>query len=185
MRVRDLSLHILDLVENSIRAEASVIAVTIAIDPAEDGLRILIEDNGKGLKVSPEQAADPFYTTKSGKRTGLGLSLLREAAERAGGRMTVGKSELGGVRVAAEMEMNHVDRSPLGDVAATLSSVVCTSPEIDFRLTLQVGEHESRLSAFKIGEELGEGRCGGLAVAQAMMKRIKAELEPYGALLTQ
>lgn len=183
--MRDLSLHILDLVENSIRAEASVIAVTIAADPAEDSLRIAIEDNGRGLKVSPEAAADPFYTTKGGKRTGLGLSFFREAAERAGGSMTVGKSELGGVRVAAEMRLNHVDRSPLGDIAATLSSVVCTNPEVDFRVNLRMGNEERRLSAFEIGEELGEGRCGGLTVAQAMMERIKAELERHGAVLTQ
>lgn len=183
MGVRDLSLHILDLIENAIRAEASVIAVTIAIDAVEDRLRIVIEDNGRGLNVSPEQAADPFYTTKSGKRTGLGLSFLCEAAERAGGEMSVSKSESGGVCVTAEMRLNHVDRSPLGDIAATLSSVVCASPEIDFRLNLRMGGHECRLSAFEIGEELGAGRCGGLAVAQAMMERIKAELEPYGALL--
>jgi hypothetical protein len=174
--VRDLSLHILDLMENSIRAEASIVAVTIDIDPAADRLRIVIEDNGKGLKVSPEEAADPFYTTKGGKRTGLGLSFFREAAERAGGTMTVGKSELGGVRVAAEMRLNHVDRSPLGDVAATLSSVVCTNPNVDFQVNLRMSGEEYRLSAFEIGEELGEGRCGGLVVAQVMMERIKTEL---------
>jgi len=183
--VRDLSLHILDLVENSIRAEASVVRVTIAIDPAADSLRIVIEDNGKGLKVSPEQAADPFYTTKGGKRTGLGLSFFREAAERAGGTMTVGKSELGGVCVAAEMRLNHVDRSPLGDVAATLSSVVCTSPEVDFQVNLRLGGPECRLSAFEMGEELEKRRQGGLAVAQAMMVRIRREFERHGVPLAQ
>lgn len=183
--MRDLSLHILDLMENSIRAEASVVAVTIAIEPATNSLRIAIEDNGKGLKVSPEQAADPFYTTKGGKRTGLGLSFFRETAERAGGTMTVGKSELGGVCVAAEMRLNHVDRSPLGDVAATVSSVVCSNPDVDFQVRLRLGGQESRLSAFEMGEEMGKRRRGGLAVAQAMMVRIRSEFERYGVQLAQ
>ncbi len=129
--MRDLSLHLLDLMENSIRAEATVISVTIEQDPAKDKLRIVVEDNGPGLAVSAEQALDPFYTTKAGKRTGLGLSLFQGAAERAGGRVTVGRSPLGGVLVAACMRLSHVDRSPMGDLAATLSSVACTNPEVD------------------------------------------------------
>jgi signal transduction histidine kinase len=180
--VRDLSLHLLDLIENSIRAQASVISITIEADPAADNLRIVVEDNGKGLSVTPEEAADPFYTTKSGKRTGLGLSLFRETAEQAGGKLTIGKSDLGGVAVVAEMRLNHVDRIPMGDVSATLSSVVCTNPAIDFRLRLRLGDRESFLSAFGVGEELGVGQCGGLDVAQSMMERIRAELEPYDAL---
>jgi signal transduction histidine kinase len=181
--VRDLSLHLLDLIENSIRAQASVIGVTIEVDQPADSLHIVVEDNGKGLTVSPEEAADPFYTTKSGKRTGLGLSFFRETAERAGGKLTIGKSDLGGVAVVAEMRLNHVDRIPLGDISATLSSVVCTNPTIDFRLRLRLGDRESFLSAFGLGEELGVGRCGGLAVAQTVMERIRAELEPYDALI--
>ncbi len=67
--------------ENSIRARASVIAVTVEALPAQDLLRVVVEDNGTGLKVPPEQVLDPFYTTKRGKKTGLGLSLFRAAAE--------------------------------------------------------------------------------------------------------
>jgi len=181
--VRDLSLHILDLIENSIRAQASVIGITIEVDPAADCLRLVVEDNGCGLNVSPEEASDPFYTTKSGKRTGLGLSLFRETAEQAGGQMTIGKSDLGGVAVVAEMQLSHVDRIPLGDISATLSSVVCTNPAIDFRLRLRLGDRESFLSAFGLGQELGVGRCGGLAVAQTIMERIRAQLEPYEAMV--
>ena len=92
--MRALSLHILDLVENSIRAQATTIVIRIVADPAADLLRIEIEDDGTGLKVTPEQALDPFYTTKGGKRTGLGLSLFRAAAEAAGGGLTLGLTVL-------------------------------------------------------------------------------------------
>jgi anti-sigma regulatory factor (Ser/Thr protein kinase) len=117
--VRDLSLHILDVMENSIRAGATAISLTVAEDPEQDRLTIIVEDNGPGLSVPPDVATDPFYTTKNGKRTGLGLSLLRATAEQAGGKLTLRRSELGGLAVEAAMQLSHVDRSPLGDLAAT------------------------------------------------------------------
>lgn len=175
--MRELSLHILDLLENSIRAEASVIVVTVEAVPEKDTLLISIDDNGTGLKVSPESALDPFYTTKNGKRTGLGLSLFRAAAEAAGGRLTIGKSDLGGVRVVAEMRLGHVDRTPMGDLAATLSSVVCTHPEIDFRCRLRLGEMQHEWRVFELAKEAGLDRSDGFAVAQNLSDRIGAELQ--------
>ena len=174
--MRDLSLHILDLIENSIRAEASVISVTIAEDPAADSLAIVVEDNGPGLSVPPEKAADPFYTTKSGKRTGLGLSLLRGAAERAEGGLTLGTSALGGLAVTATMRLGHVDRSPMGDLAATFSSVVCTNPGLDLRCRFRVGEREWVVRSSDVAKELPAGERCGLAVARRVSERIKAGL---------
>ena len=80
--MREIALHILDLIENALRAQATVVAVTVEAVPEQDRLRIVVEDNGTGLKVSADAALDPFYTTKRGKRTGLGLSLFRAAASR-------------------------------------------------------------------------------------------------------
>ncbi len=175
--MRELSLHILDLIENSIRAQASVISVSVEADAKRDTLRIAIEDNGTGLKVTPEEALDPFYTTKSGKRTGLGLSLFREAAERAGGRLVLEKSALGGVSVTAEMRLTHIDRTPLGDLAATLSSVVCTHPEIDFRFRLQSGDRCKEWRLFDLAAQLGIDPTDGLALAQNLIEAISAELQ--------
>jgi len=153
--VRELSLHILDLLENAQRARASVIAVTVEIDEAADRLRVVIEDDGTGLKVSPEDATNPFYTTKAGKRTGLGLSLFRAAAEQTGGGLTIGKSGLGpvGVRVAVELGLSHVDRSPLGDLAGTLAGVVCTNPDIDYVITIRCGAREHRVRTSELGAD--------------------------------
>ena len=186
--MRDLSLHLLDVMENSIRAEATVISVTIEQDPAKDKLRVVVEDNGPGLAVAAEQALDPFYTTKAGKRTGLGLSLFQGAAERAGGRMTVGRSPLGGVLVAACMRLSHVDRSPMGDLAATLSSVVCTNPEVDLwcRLVRYADEIPDSQAAPKgrvarewvvrsseVEKELPLGERYGLAVARRLAEKVR------------
>ena len=87
--------------------------------------------------MEPEQALDPFFTTKANKKTGLGLSLFRQAAEAAGGGLSVGRSdELGGVAVRAWMRLGDVDRPPLGDVAASIATMVATNPEIEFRVDL-------------------------------------------------
>ncbi|HQL53715.1 MAG TPA: ATP-binding protein, partial [Phycisphaerae bacterium] len=103
--MRELSLHIMDLIENSLRAQATIILVSVEALPDQDLLRIVVEDNGTGLRVPVESVLDPFYTTKRGKRTGLGLSLFRAAAESTGGRLMIDKSALGdvGVRVTVEL----------------------------------------------------------------------------------
>ncbi len=180
--MRELALHILDLVENSIRAQASVISVSVSADSGVDRLRIVIEDNGTGLKVSPEAALDPFYTTKKGKRTGLGLSLFRAAAESTGGKLTLGKSQPGGVRVTADFGLTHVDRSPLGDLAGTLSSLVCTNPDIDFQFHVDTGESGCRIDVFDLAKAMGAER-GDLKVAQMVSRQIQAALDA-GRVLT-
>lgn len=78
--MHDLSLYLLDILENSVRAGATVIATSIVVERADDALTITVEDDGPGLPVEPEQALDPFFTTKGHKKTGLGLSLFRQAA---------------------------------------------------------------------------------------------------------
>lgn len=136
----ELSLHVLDLMENSLRAGASVIVVSVIEDPGRDRLELVVEDNGPGLNTTPQGALNPFYTTKAGKRTGLGLSLFQAAAERAGGALELGPSILGGLKVAAHMQLGHVDRNPMGDLPATVATVALTNPELDLRVRLMSGE---------------------------------------------
>lgn len=174
--MRDLSLHILDVIENSIRAGASSIAVTLAEVPATDTLQVTVEDDGSGLSVPADAATDPFYTTKAGKRVGLGLSLLGAAAEQAGGKLTVATSRLGGLAVTATMKLSHIDRTPLGDLAATLSSVVCTNPDVDLSCRMCVGEREFVVRAADVLKELPFGQRRGLAVARRLAERVRAGL---------
>ncbi len=170
--MRELALHILDLVENSLRAGAGVIEVTVDEQPAQDALLISVEDDGPGLAVPPEDAVDPFYTSKEGKKTGLGLSLLKFRAEQAGGSFRLERSELGGCAVRAAMPLGAVDRSPLGDLAATLASVVCTNPEVDLRATLRVGDRTWSASSAELARALPAGSRGSLGVARLMKERI-------------
>jgi len=175
--MRELSLHILDLIENSVRAGASTILMTVVENPQRDVLKIIVEDDGPGLNVPSEAALDPFYTTKDGKRTGLGLSLFRSTAEQAGGRVALRQSVFGGLAVEATMQLSHVDRIPVGDIAATVSSVVCTNPELDLCCRFRVGDEECLVRVSDVAKELPIGKRSGLAVARRVSERIKAGLE--------
>ncbi len=175
--MRELSLHILDLIENSLRAGGTTIEVTIEADAARDLLTIVIEDNGSGLKVAADDAMNPFYTTKEGKRTGLGLSLFRAAAEQAGGRLEIGQSPLGGVAVTTTMQLSHVDRSPMGDLGGTFASVVLTNPSVDFRFHLRLGVRECNIRISEMAETIGRSGHGGLAAACRVTDMVKTELE--------
>jgi hypothetical protein len=170
--LREIALHVLDLIENAVRAGASVVSVTLEEDPTRDVLCIAVEDNGPGLPVSAETATDPFFTTKEGKKTGLGLSLLKFRAEQAGGDFRIESAALGGVAVRATMPLSSVDRSPLGDLAATLASVVCTTPEIELRARLAVGGQARVVSTADIEHSLPAGGRGRIVVARRMREII-------------
>ena len=174
--MRDLSLHILDLIENALRAGATLVMVTVAEQPATDRLRIAVEDNGRGLTVPEDEAMDPFYTTKAGKKTGLGLSLFRTTAEQAGGGVTLRQSVLGGLAVDASMQLGHIDRAPLGDIAATISSVVCTNPGLDVWCRFSVDDRDCVVRISEVVKELPIGERSGLAVARRTAEKIKRAL---------
>ena len=172
--MRDLSLHILDLLENSIRAGATLVAVTVIQDQVRDWLTIKVEDNGFGIQDPIEQVADPFYTTKPGKKTGLGLSLFKAAAERTGGSLEIGTSELGGASVQASLRLRHLDRCPLGDLAATLSSMVCTNPGLELVCRLCVDGKECVVNSAILARDLPAASQGGLALARRVSEKIKS-----------
>ena len=175
--MHELSLHILDLIENSVRAGASTILVTLDENRRSDVLKVIVEDDGPGLSVPPDMALDPFFTTKNGKRTGLGLSLFRSTAEQAAGRVRLRQSALGGLAVEATMELHHVDRIPIGDIAATMSSVVCTNPELDLSCRFAVGNEQIIVRVPDVARELPIGKRTGLAVARRVSEKIKSSIE--------
>jgi hypothetical protein len=171
--LRELSLHILDLIENAIKAGASVVRVSILQIHGRDIIEVLVEDNGKGLEVPFNVATDPFYTTNARKKTGLGLSLFKGGVERSGGSMALATSTMGGLSVRATMPMAHVDRSPLGDLAGTLSSVVCTNPGIELVCRLRVDGREVEVVRSKVGRDRGLEIENSIAVARAYYEKIQ------------
>lgn len=134
--MEDLSLHILDIVENSVAAEADRVKITINEDNIKDRLTVEIIDNGKGMdEETAKKALDPFFTSKTVRRVGFGLSLLSEAAKAANGKMSI-KSKLGeGTKVKANFQLNHIDRQPLGDIGRTILTLIVANPDIQMTFT--------------------------------------------------
>ena len=121
--MEDLSLHILDIVENSLAAGATDIDITIREEIGKNRLTVIIKDNGKGMdETMLEKVLDPFYTTKNTRRVGLGLSMLAQAAEEADGNCTISSEPGKGTTITACFAHDHIDRKPLGNMAETIAA---------------------------------------------------------------
>jgi hypothetical protein len=126
--VDDLSLHVLDIIENSVAAGATEINIQISEDIAQNILTIEITDNGKGMdKEKLNKVLDPFYTTKTVRRVGLGLSMLAQATKEAGGDCDVRSQPGRGTRIKAKFVYDHIDRKPLGDMSDTIAAFIAGS----------------------------------------------------------
>jgi len=138
--MEDLSLHILDIMENSINAQAD--RIDVRIDEVLDQALLILEivDNGKGMDAQMvAQATDPFFTTRTTRRFGLGLSLLSQAAEATGGGLTVESVPGKGTRVLATFHRDHIDMKPLGDIPQTLLTLIAGRPDVDFVYSHRIG----------------------------------------------
>lgn len=131
--MEDFSLHLLDVAENALTAGADRIEIGIFEQPEDDVMTIEIKDNGCGMdQRAVELVLDPFYTTKPGKRVGLGMPLLAQAAREAGGDLEIQTSPGEGTTVRATMQLSHPDLKPLGDMLQTMATLACSHPEVEF-----------------------------------------------------
>ncbi len=153
--MKELSLHILDIVQNSTKAEASDVSIVILEDIPGNRFEICIRDNGRGIKQDLlATITDPFSTSRTTRKVGMGLSLLQFAAELCHGSMTIESEEGKGTSVIAQFEHQHIDRMPLGDIASTIISLIIGNPTVDFRYTHQVNEHTFEFNTHEIKEQL-------------------------------
>ncbi len=131
--MEDLSLHILDVVENSIEANATKIEIKIVEEKSNDLLAVEIKDNGRGMnKETINKVLDPFYTTRTTRRVGMGLSLLAQAARESNGNFKIDSKVGIGTEVKAVFQYSHIDRKPIGDMKNTLITLMISHPEINF-----------------------------------------------------
>jgi len=130
--MKDLSLHILDIAENSIRAGADLIEILIIEDIENDNLVLQIKDNGNGMdQETVANAKNPFFTTKNGKRVGLGLSLLYQATREASGSFDIISDPGSGTMIKATFKYSHPDCKPVGNISETLETLVLGNGNID------------------------------------------------------
>ena len=154
--MKELSEHILDIVQNSVAAGAAHIGITLT----EDGqglLTVVIRDNGCGMSAEVlVSVIDPFTTSRTTRKVGLGLPLYRMVAEQTGGGVTI-ESVLGeGTLVTAEFHTDHLDCPPLGNMAQIVALLVQGSPNIDFTYRHITPEGEVELLTTQLRETLGE-----------------------------
>lgn len=136
--MRELSLNVLDIAQNSIAAGARLIEIEIDEDTAAELLTIRIADDGCGM--TPEKlksVADPFYTTRTTRKVGMGLPLFRMAAEMTGGSFEITSEPGKGTVVTARFHTGHVDFVPLGDICSTVTMLICMNTDRDFRYCRQ------------------------------------------------
>src|SRR4030043_441519 len=130
--MEDISLHILDIAENSIRAKAKNINIMMIEDKKNDLLTLTIEDDGEGMdNKTKEYALNPFFTTKKGKKVGLGLAFLSHSAEEADGAMEIESEPGKGTKITAAFKLSHIDRKPFGNLNETIRCLKITHPEIN------------------------------------------------------
>lgn len=133
--MRDLALHLLDLAQNSLAAGATHLWLTVVVDVETDRLSLAIRDDGRGIpRARLDRVTDPFVTTRTTRHVGLGLPLIKAAAERCGGWLTISSVEGEGTTVGAEFRLRHVDRAPLGNLAETVIGLVACNPELELIL---------------------------------------------------
>ncbi len=129
----ELAAHILDIAENSVRAGASLVEINIVEDEKENLFSIEIIDNGCGMTQEEiKKVFDPFYTTKKVRRVGLGVPLLSDAAQRAGGNLELHSVKGKGTTLKVTFELNHIDRQPLGDITGTFIILIAGNCDTDF-----------------------------------------------------
>jgi anti-sigma regulatory factor (Ser/Thr protein kinase) len=134
--MEELSLHILDIVQNSIVAGATLIEVEIVEDTSKDTLEIDINDNGCGMDEEVlKRVCDPFTTGRTTRRVGLGIPLFKLAAEQTGGSFEITSEKGVGTKVRAVFGYSHIDRQPLGDTASTMHQLITANDEIDILYT--------------------------------------------------
>ena len=175
--MKELSLNILDIAENSVKAGATLI--TVSLTQAGNVLTIEITDDGCGMDAETvRRVTDPFYTTRTTRRVGLGLPLLKMAAELTGGEMHLQSQPGKGPKVCARFGLSHIDRAPLGDMASTVGGLIQCSPQIDFVYTVRTPDGEFVADTRQLREILGDVPLSEPAVAQWVREYIDENTRP-------
>lgn len=139
--MRELSLHILDIAENSLSAGATRIRIAIDEDLKNDVLKIVVEDNGKGMDAETlARITDPFVTSRTTRQVGLGIPFFKAAAEACDGALILQSQPGAGTTMQVTFKHSHIDRMPLGDVTSTLLTLIIGTPDIHWVFEYQVNE---------------------------------------------
>lgn len=134
--MKEIALHLLDMAENSISAQAHTVHVSVTENFRTDRLSVSVEDDGCGMTEEiVKQVIDPFYTSRTTRKIGLGIPLLKEQAETCNGKMNIISKPGAGTKIEASFQHSHIDRMPLGNLPTTFLALEVTHPEIHWIFT--------------------------------------------------
>lgn len=153
--MRELALNVLDIAENSVTAHATEIDIDIRVE--KNILSIVIKDNGCGMTEEfVKKVVDPFSTTRTTRKVGMGIPLFKLASEAAGGKFDIRSKSGIGTTVTATFEIDNIDRAPLGNIASTISQLIATSPEIRFVFNYSIEGNGFSVDTDEVKENIGD-----------------------------
>ena len=172
----------MDIIENGINAQATLIHLSVVENRKENRLYVTIRDNGQGLsKEKLQEVMDPFYTTRTTRRVGLGLSLFQETSRRCEGTFDIKSKEGEGTEVFSSFQLDHIDLPPLGDMAGSMSSLIVGNPEVDFVYTHEVEGDTFDLDTREVRSELDEVPITHPEVIKYLTETMRESLKEIGA----
>lgn len=176
--MEDLALHILDIAQNSLEAGAGTIEIEILEDLAADSMVLSVRDNGRGMDAETlAKAIDPFFTTRSTRRVGMGLPLLSAAARAAGGKFTIDSAPGRGTAIHASFQHRHMDRAPLGDIETTLMVLLAGQADKTILFRHRVNDRIFELDSRDFrGADIDLTSPVGLAILREAIRRGEADL---------
>ena len=184
--MRELSLHLLDIAENSISAGASRIVISVREDLVADELWLQVADNGKGM--SEEMVAnvlDPFVTTRTTRRVGLGIPLLKQAAEACGGFLKVESEQGIGTTLTAKFQHSHIDRMPLGDLGDTMITLLLGTPAVNWVFNYQYNDQCFEFDDTEVKEVLGDMPLSDFRVIEFLSNTIADGIKDTKTITTE
>ena len=172
--MRELSLHILDIAENSISAGATQIEITVIEDLLQDELWITVQDNGRGMDAEMvKRVIDPFVTSRTTRKVGLGIPLLKDAAEACNGFFTI-DSEIGkGTTIRTKFQHSHIDRMPLGNLEDTIITLILGTPAVNWVFFYQFNDQIFEFDDREFKEALGDLPLSDFRVIEFVSNTIK------------
>ena len=157
MMMKEISLHVLDIIQNSIAAGAALIEIEITVLHAQDRMLVSVKDNGCGMTQEfQRQVVDPFITSRTTRKVGLGIPMFQAGAEAAGGDFFLQSAPGQGTWIQASYQISHWDRPPLGDIAQTLYASILCNPGVDFAFVFTVDGQSFRTDTREIKPILGD-----------------------------
>jgi hypothetical protein len=179
--MKDLSLHILDIANNSIRAGAALVQLAITENTHEDTLIISIKDDGCGMTEEElKKASDPFFTSRKTRKVGLGIPLFMQNAEQTGGYVHLESTKGRGTHFEARLGLSHIDRPPMGDLASVFVLLMAGTQGIEFELSYKTANGHYFISSLEIKEILEDVPLNEPEVQKQIQGLIQSNLLEIG-----